>query len=108
MTEISIVKSNGEYKGFECIGHSGYADAGEDIVCAAISILTINTINSIEQFTDDSFKLKADENTGSIKMYFNDTPSDKAILLMQSMELGLNAIADQYDEQFVTVKIQEV
>ncbi len=108
MTEISIVKSNGEYKGFECLGHAGYAEAGEDIVCAAVSILTINTINSIEQFTDDGFDLEADENSGSIKMYFKDVPSDKAKLLMQSMELGLNAIADQYDEQFVTVKIQEV
>ncbi len=108
MTKISIVKSNGKYKGFECLGHSGYAEAGEDIVCAAVSSLTINTINSIEQFTDDGFDLEADENTGSIKMYFKDIPSDDSTLLMKSMELGLNAIADQYDGQFVTVKIQEV
>ena len=108
MTKISIVKSDGRYKGFECLGHSGYAEAGEDIVCAAVSSLTINTINSIEQFTDDGFDLEADENTGSIKMYFKDIPSDDSTLLMKSMELGLNAIADQYDGQFVTVKIQEV
>jgi len=108
MTKISIVKSHGRYKGFECIGHSGYGEAGEDIVCAAISTLTINTINSIEQFTEDAFSLEADDNIGSIKMYFNEIPSDKSDLLMKSMELGLNAIADQYDGQFVTVKIQEV
>ena len=108
MTKISIVKSNGKYKGFECIGHSGYAVAGEDIVCAAISTLTINTINSIEQFTEDAFNLEADEKTGMIKMYFRDAPTNNATLLMDSMVLGLNAIADQYDERFVTVKIQEV
>ena len=28
----------------------GYADVGQDIVCAGVSALVINTINSIEQF----------------------------------------------------------
>ena len=42
MTKVTIFKQQGLYKGFEVSGHSGYADAGEDIVCAAISALTIN------------------------------------------------------------------
>ena len=45
MTKVTIFKQQGLYKGFEVSGHSGYADAGEDIVCAAISALTINCIN---------------------------------------------------------------
>ena len=53
MTKVTIFKQQGLYKGFEVSGHSGYADAGEDIVCAAISALTINCINSIETFTND-------------------------------------------------------
>ena len=49
MTHVSIIKTrNGEYRGFNCIGHSGYAERGEDIVCAAISVLVINTINSLK------------------------------------------------------------
>ena len=44
MTHVSVIKTrNGDYIGFNCIGHSGYAEAGEDIVCAAISVLVINT-----------------------------------------------------------------
>ena len=58
MTHVSIIKTrNGEYRGFNCIGHSGYADAGEDIVCAAISVLVINTINSLDQLAGEKFKL---------------------------------------------------
>ena len=34
-------------------GHAGYAEEGYDIICAAVSALTVNTINSIEQFTEE-------------------------------------------------------
>ena len=62
MTHVSIIKTrNGEYKGFSCIGHSGYAEQGEDIVCAAISVLVINTINSLDELTGERFKLVTNE-----------------------------------------------
>ena len=35
-------------------GHAGYAEEGQDIVCAAVSALIINTVNSLETFTDDA------------------------------------------------------
>jgi uncharacterized protein YsxB (DUF464 family) len=37
MTTIRFYRSQGRFSGFSCRGHSGYADAGEDIVCAAIT-----------------------------------------------------------------------
>ena len=50
MTTITIYKSDkGSYKGFTCKGHAGSAMSGKDIVCAAISILVINTVNSLEE-----------------------------------------------------------
>ena len=37
-------------------GHAGYAPEGQDIVCAAASVLMINTMNAIEAvYTDDAF-----------------------------------------------------
>ena len=37
MTTIRFYRDHGRLSGFSCQGHSGYAEAGEDIVCAAIS-----------------------------------------------------------------------
>jgi hypothetical protein len=37
MTTIRFYRSQDRLSGFSCQGHSGYADAGEDIVCAAIT-----------------------------------------------------------------------
>jgi uncharacterized protein YsxB (DUF464 family) len=37
MTTIRFYRSQDRFSGFSCQGHSGYADAGEDIVCAAVT-----------------------------------------------------------------------
>lgn len=108
MTEITICKSNGKYRGFSCLGHAKYAKAGKDIFCSAISVLTVNTLNSIEAFAGDKMIITDDEKSADMQMYFTDEPSKEATLLMKSLELGLTSIADQYGERFVKVVIQEV
>ncbi len=48
MTKIIFYKSNGTFYGFEEQGHTGYADAGEDILCSALSAMTMLIINTVE------------------------------------------------------------
>ena len=48
MTKIVFFRSGGTYYGFEEQGHAGYGEAGDDIVCAAISAMTMLVINTIE------------------------------------------------------------
>ncbi len=38
MTDVSFVKYRDTYI-FQCSGHTGYAAAGEDILCSAVSVL---------------------------------------------------------------------
>ena len=46
MVNVVIKKNkNNEPFYFNVSGHAGYADAGKDIVCAAISVLTITIAN---------------------------------------------------------------
>ena len=109
MTHVSIIKSrNGEYKGFNCIGHSGYANSGEDIVCAAISVLVINTINSLEQLAGEKFKLVIDSEDGLIDCRFEYKINEKSKLLLDSMILGLQEIKKQYGKTFIDLTFEEV
>ena len=48
MTRITFYKSGDVFYGYEESGHSGFAEEGEDIVCAAISAMTMLVINAIE------------------------------------------------------------
>ena len=56
MTHVTIYRNKeNECIGFTVIGHAEYADAGEDIICAGISMLVINTCNAIEMLTTAKF-----------------------------------------------------
>ena len=44
MISVTVYKDkNNHYTGFRCDGHAEYAEPGEDIVCSAVSVLTLNT-----------------------------------------------------------------
>ena len=110
MTQITFHKtSEGEYKGFTCDGHAGFADYGEDIVCAAISALVINTINSLEQITREQMQVETDENAGTIRCRFVDQPlKETSKALMESLALGLTQIEKQYGKNYCKLKFEEV
>ena len=106
MIRVNVYRSSkGEIRGFKCLGHAGYADAGEDIVCAAVSILVINTVNSIQTFLPDEYiTVNDDEESGLIECYFEDEPSDRAALLLNSMLLGLKSVEENYQGKYLRVE----
>ena len=107
MTTITITKSSdGSFKAVECKGHSGYANHGHDIVCAAISAMTINTINSIDRFTDDKPIVTQDEDEGIIRFKFDSPPSGDTDLLLRSFELGVTSIFEEYGKKFLNIKFR--
>ena len=68
MTTITFYKSNGIYYGFEEQGHTGYAESGEDILCSALSSMTMLIINAIEVSYASSVDYTIDEETTDIKL----------------------------------------
>ncbi len=108
MIRFTVWKSEDQYRGFSCTGHAGYADAGMDIICSAVSVLTINTINSIEKFTDDAFELEQAEDGGMLKLSFPDCPGEKTALLMDSLVLGIKSIQADYGTEYITLFTEEV
>ena len=108
MIRIAIYKnSQGIYRGFKSLGHAGYGAYGSDIVCSAVSVLVLNTINSIETFTKDSMKVKQREDDGMIEVRFGGQISDSTRLLMDAMVLGLKTIQNEY-KKYILLKIKEV
>ncbi|MCD8120237.1 MAG: ribosomal-processing cysteine protease Prp [Lachnospiraceae bacterium] len=97
--------SNGTWKGFSVKGHAGYAEAGKDIVCAAVSALVINTLNSLEAFTDDSVLTEMKDGLAAMK--FTSVPGSSATLLMNSLEIGLQNIRKDHD-RFIQIQYKEV
>ena len=49
-------------------GHAGYAEPGKDIVCAGVTALAENLIDSIESLTED--KIQYEVSPGRVDIYY--------------------------------------
>ena len=106
MVTATVVKNPSGYVSFECSGHAGFMKKGRDIVCAAVSMLTINTANSIMTLTDS--KISVSQKDGYISWKFEDIPDKDATLLMDSMIIGLRSIEEDYKGKYLRLVIEEV
>ena len=68
MTTIIFYKTEGAYYGFEEKGHTGYGESGDDVLCAALSSMTMLIINTIEVSYACSVDYQIDEKTTDIKL----------------------------------------
>ena len=48
MTKIVFVKRDGAFWGFDEHGHTGYGESGDDVLCAALSAMTMLILNTLE------------------------------------------------------------
>ena len=105
MIQVERIKNeHGENIGFRVNGHAGFARRGRDIVCAGVSALVINTMNSIEEFTEDKFSCKQEEKSGLIEFIIVSEVSKESKLFMDSLFLGLKGIEQDCGERFIKVK----
>ncbi len=105
--KISIYKDDKDRMvRFVTKGHAEYADSGSDIVCAAVSILVINFVNSVERFTKDKFVYESDEKSDEVRFFLEDEPSGDTVLLSESMIMGIQAIEEAYGSKYVKLVVK--
>ena len=90
-------------------GHSGQAEAGRDIVCAAVSILGCTCVNAMESVCG-LIPLITENEDGVLAFQLPEmTPEEnaKAQILMGALKQGLTDLADSYPQN-VTLKIESL
>ena len=68
MTHIKFFRRGGFYYGFEETGHTGFGESGDDILCSALSAMTMLIINTIEVSYASSVDYSIDEKTTDIRL----------------------------------------
>ena len=105
MTKITFLKRDGIYYGFRETGHADYSSAGDDIVCAALSSMTMLIVNAIEVSYASNVDYTIDESTADIKVvalgalpeYSDDEKKRLAISgLIQAYYFQLNDMLEDY------------
>ncbi len=92
--------------GFEIKGHSGYAQHGEDIVCAAVSSAAYMTVNTITDVIGVS-PLELFESDGVMKLELDESSAQRCSDIMSGLVLHLSSLCQEY-KQYITVTISEV
>ena len=112
MTTIIFYKADGFYYGFEERGHTGYGESGDDVLCAALSSMTMLLINAIEVSFACDVDYKIDEKTTDIRViaksalpkYEKDEKKQFAVSgLIQAYFFQLMDLVEEYYE-FLDVK----
>ena len=88
-------------------GHSGQAEAGRDIVCAAVSILGCTCVNALENVCGIIPEITENED-GMLEFRLPELHPEenaKAQILMGALKQGLTDLADAYP-QHVTIRVQ--
>ncbi len=98
--------------GYELLGHAGFAEYGKDIVCAAVSTLSLNTANAINELTDNKVIITYKDD-GYLKLIAKDGFDSKGDLLMQTFHLGISNTYEDYknelnENEFINIKFEEV
>lgn len=94
-------KKKGFISAFSVEGHAGYAPHGQDIVCAAVSALSISTVYAL----GDAGRAKTEEREGFIFCEIK-SPDLASYNLTRAFVLGVQEIETQYKE-FVKVHLFE-
>ena len=113
MTKVVFFRSGGQFYGFRETGHTGYGDEGYDILCAALSSMTMLLINSINVVFAGELDYSVDEGATEITVksksalleYEEDEKKRYAISgLFMSYYIQLNDLVEEY-YKFLQVEV---
>ena len=106
MIRIVFFSKGNRINGFHLSGHSGYAECGADIVCAAVSSAAYMTANTITEILHLEPEIKVADGDMQLKLK-TITDADKAADILNGFRLHTEELREQYPD-FINVTITEV
>ena len=107
MTKCEFFRENERITGFSISGHSGYAEAGQDIVCAAISAVVTRAEATINDVCGAKAKVRVKEEDARITLTLpascDEEESIQAILA--GMLLTLCSLRDDYPDYIEVLEV---
>ena len=95
MTTVTLIHSEDKLTGFMCKGHAGFARAGKDIVCAAVSVLSTTCANALESVAGVTPEIEVDD--GYMKVTLpQGCDNHDATVILRTFEQGVRDIEASY------------
>lgn len=100
MTDITITKKNGSIVEVECVGHTGFGEEGEDILCAGLSTVVQSTLLGLLQVAGINVKYSTGEGSLRFTLPANLSSSQRhdADVLLNTMLLAIDDFYTEYSD----------
>ncbi|MFU0800915.1 MAG: ribosomal-processing cysteine protease Prp [Xylanivirga thermophila] len=110
MINVKILRDvQGSVQGFELVGHAGYAQAGQDIVCAAVSAIVQTAVMGLSDVLniDIDYMQHKGNVVCSISENIDLQKRKYADIILETMIVGLKSIQLEYNK-YISIKEMEV
>ncbi|WP_164216359.1 ribosomal-processing cysteine protease Prp [Virgibacillus sp. YIM 98842] len=102
MIKATVFRSGNEITAFELTGHAESGPYGFDLVCAAVSAVSIGTVNAASVLTETDLEVKQGDEGGYLYVRIPDSVSEehmgKLQLLFEGMVISLKSIEEEYSK----------
>ncbi len=87
-----------DLRGFEISGHSGYAEAGSDIICASVSSAAYMAANTVTEIVGAKAEIEIDDGYFRFVTY---NKSEAVQTVLKGLRLHVSSLADDYSQYIV-------
>lgn len=108
MTAIIVEKANGKILSVEASGHTGYAESGEDIVCAALSAIIQTAALGLTEVAKIAATIDRNDEDGYFRLTLPSLGEEKrheADLILETALCGITDIAKSYTD-FIKLEVK--
>ena len=104
MVKVKVERSHKEIVTIKIFDHAGYADAGQDLVCAGVSSISVGMMNALDLLVPETCIFQLKEAYVEIK---TKQSNEKTLLLLEGMLVQLKTLQESYSS-YITINYQEV
>jgi len=107
MTRVEFFNQNGRITGFCCQGHSGYGEAGTDIVCAAVSTAVNFAEYTLNDVLGANAKVRVNDEEARVTLTLPASCEDEEAVqaVLTGMMLTLSALRDEYPDYIEVLEV---
>ncbi|SDD46806.1 ribosomal-processing cysteine protease Prp [Peptococcus niger] len=105
MVRITLYDGPEGLCGYQVQGHAGYDEYGKDILCAAVSALTIAAANGLAAQGVPLAECRAEDDRISLRLAEDLSPEAalRADAILQTFALAVTALTEDYDASLIQV-----
>ncbi len=109
MTNVTIEKRNGSITKIVCDGHTNYGEAGEDIVCSALSSVVQTALMGVLVVAGVNAKFERNDERGYLMIEIpdelNESKRHDVDVILNTMQLGISDLYEGFSD-YIEVEVK--